>query len=128
MMDLREKGLRDLGRVRAPEGFSEHVLVAVGLVPGGADTYAQLETPVGVLAVAWNEDGVSAVRLVQPGDDFERWFTARLGRRALRTVAPPERLAGQIEDAISGRSRRLRFDLGRLSPFEQEVLRQTLEI
>jgi O-6-methylguanine DNA methyltransferase len=128
MMDLLEKDLRDLGRMRAPEGFSERVLVAVGLVPGGADTYAQLETPVGILAVAWNDEGVSAVRLVRPGDDFERWFAARLGRRAVRTVAPPERLAGQIEDAISGRSRRLRFDLGRLSPFEQEVLRKTLEI
>src|SRR5689334_7949309 len=100
MMDLLEKDLRDLGRVRAPEGFSERVLVAVGLVPGGADTYAELETPVGVLAVAWNDEGVSAARLVPSGDDFERWFLARLGRRAVRAAALPERLAGQIEDAI----------------------------
>jgi O-6-methylguanine DNA methyltransferase len=128
MMDLLEKDLRDLGRVRAPEGFSERVLVAVGLVPGGADTYAALETPVGVLNVAWNDDGVSAVRLARSGDDFERWFGLRLGRTAVRASAPPERLAGQIEDAVAGRSRRLRFDLGRLSPFEQEVLRKTLEI
>src|SRR2546423_1088834 len=128
MMDLLEKDLRDLGRMRAPEGFSERVLVAVGLVPGGADTYAQLETPVGVLAVAWNDEGVSAVRLIRSGDDFERWFAARLGRRAVRTVAPPERLAGQLEDPISGRPRRPRFHPGPLSPFEQEVPRKTLEI
>jgi hypothetical protein len=66
MMDLLEKDLRDLGRVRAPEGFSERVLVAVGLVPGGADAYAELETPVGILYVAWNDEGVSAVRLPGP--------------------------------------------------------------
>ena len=128
MVDLLEKDLRDLGRVRAPDGFSERVLVAVGLAPGGADAYAQLETPVGVLHVAWNDDGVSAVRLARSGDDFERWFRLRLGTGAVRTAAPPDRLAGQIEDAIAGRARRLRFDLGRLSAFEQEVLRKTLEI
>src|SRR5437763_16967690 len=128
MMDVLEKDLRDLGRVRAPDGFSERVLVAVGLAPGGADAYAELETPVGVLHVAWNDDGVSAVRLARSGDDFERWFRLRLGTGAVRTAAPPDRLAGQIEDVIAGRSRRVRFDLGRLSAFEQEVPRKTLEI
>jgi len=127
-MDLLEKDLRDLGRVRAPEGFADRVLVAVGIVPGGVDAYAELETPVGVLAVAWNADGVSAVRLARAGDDFERWFGARLGRRAVRVARPPDRLVGQIEDALAGRSPRLRFDLGGLSAFEREVLRKTLEI
>src|SRR6266568_8217340 len=127
-MDVLEKDLRDLGRVRAPDGFAERLLVAVGLVPGGVDSYAELDTPVGVLLVAWNDDGVSAVRLARDGADFERWFALRLGRATVRASGPPERLAGQIEDAIAGRSRRLRFDLGRLSPFEQEVLRKTLEI
>lgn len=128
MTDLLEKDLRDLGRVRAPDGFAERVLVAVGLVPGGVDAYAELETPIGILHVAWNEEGVSAVRLARAGEDFERWFSLRLGRGAVRATSAPERLIGQIEDAISGRSRRLRFDLGRLSAFEQEVLRKTLEI
>ena len=59
-MDLLEKDLRDLGRVRAPEGFVERVLVAVGVVPGMADSYAQLETPLGALIVAWSDDGISA--------------------------------------------------------------------
>jgi O-6-methylguanine DNA methyltransferase len=127
-MDLLEKDLRDLGRVRAPDGFAERVLVAVGLVPGGVDACAELETAIGVLHVAWNSEGVSAVRLARAGEDFERWFSLRLGRSVVRAPDPPERLIGQIEDAISGRSRRLRFDLGRLSPFEQEVLRKTLEI
>jgi O-6-methylguanine DNA methyltransferase len=127
-MDLLEKDLRDLGRVRAPDGFAERVLVAVGIVPGGVDAYAALETAVGVLEVAWNGEGVSALRLAQGRDDFERWFVARLGRRVVRVPQPPDRLATQIVDAIGGRSPRLRFDLARLRPFEQEVLRKTLEI
>jgi O-6-methylguanine DNA methyltransferase len=127
-MDLLEKDLRDLGRVRAPDGFAERVLVAVGIVPGGVDAYTAIETSIGVLEVAWNGDGVSAVRLAQGRDDFERWFSARLSRRAVRVPQPPDRLATQIADAVAGRSPRLRFDLGRLRQFEQEVLRKTLEI
>jgi O-6-methylguanine DNA methyltransferase len=127
-LDLLEKDLRDLGRVRAPEGFADRVLVAVGIVPGGVDACTALATTVGVLEVAWNGDGVSAVRLARGRDEFERWFSGRLGRRVVRVAHAPDRLIGQIEDAIAGRSPRLRFDLGRLSPFEQEVLRKTLEI
>jgi O-6-methylguanine DNA methyltransferase len=130
-LDLLEKDLRDLGRVRAPERFAERVLLAVGVVPGGVDAYAPLETTVGALFVAWNAGAVSAVRRAgEKGgdDDFESWFAHRIGRRAVRAAQVPERLVAQVEDAIAGRSRRLRFDLGRLSPFEQEVLRKTLEI
>jgi O-6-methylguanine DNA methyltransferase len=127
-MDLLEKDLRDLGRVRAPDGFADRVLVAVGIVPSGVDAYTALETPVGVLEVAWNGDGVSAVRRARGRDDFERWFSSRLGRRVVRVPQPPDRLVSQIEDAVAGRSPRIRFDLGRLTPFEQEVLRKTLEI
>jgi O-6-methylguanine DNA methyltransferase len=114
--------------VRAPDGFADRVLVAVGIVPSGVDAYTALETPVGVLEVAWNGEGVSAVRRAQGRDDFERWFSSRLGRRVVRVPQPPDRLIGQIEDAITGRTPRIRFDLARLSPFEQEVLRKTLEI
>ncbi len=128
MTDLLERDLRDLGRVRAPEGFAERVLAAVGLLPGGADVYAELDTPIGELDVAWNGEGVSAVRLARIGGDFEGWFAASLGRRVVRAAQVPERLIGQIEDAIAGRSRRLRFDLGNLSAFEQDVLRKTLQI
>jgi O-6-methylguanine DNA methyltransferase len=127
-MDVLEQDLRDLGRVRAPDGFADRVLVAVGIVPSGVDAYTALETPVGVLEVAWNGDGVSALRRARGRDDFERWFSSRLGRRVVRVPQPPDRLLGQIEDVIAGRAPRLRFDLGRLTPFEQEVLRKTLEI
>lgn len=128
MTDLLERDLRDLGRVRAPDGFAERVLAAAGILAGGADAYAELDTPIGVLDVAWNDEGVAAVRLAGTGDDFESWFAARLGRRVVRSAQVPERLMGQIDDVIAGRSRRLRFDLGHLSPFEQDVLRKTLQI
>jgi O-6-methylguanine DNA methyltransferase len=127
-MDLLEKDLRDLGRVRAPEGFAERVLAAVGIMPGVVDAYAEVDTPFGVLQVAWNAEGVSGLRLARDGEDFERWFAGRLGRRPVRAPAPPERLLAQVEDVIAGRSRRFRFDLGGLSSFQQEVLRKTLEI
>jgi O-6-methylguanine DNA methyltransferase len=127
-LDVLERDLRDLGRVRAPEGFADRVLVAVGIVPSGVDAYTALETPVGVLEVAWNADGVSALRRARPRDDFERWFSGRLGRRVVRVAQPPDRLVGQIEDVLAGRQPRLRFDLDRLTPFEQDVLRKTLEI
>src|SRR5262252_1936270 len=127
-MDLLERDLRDLGRVRAPDGFADRVLVAVGIVPAGVDAYTALETPVGVLEVAWPGEGVSAVRRAQGRDHFERWFSGRLGRRVVRVPEPPDRMVGQIADALAGRSPRLRFDLAGLTPFEQEVLRKTLEI
>lgn len=127
-MDLLEKDLRDLGRVRAPDGFAQRVLAAVGIVPAGVDAYADLATSIGTLQVAWNGSGLSAVQLAAVDDEFERWFTRRLGRAAVRAERVPDRLAAQVEEVIAGRARRPRLDLERLSPFEQEVLRKTLEI
>jgi len=138
-MDVLERDLRDLGRVRAPEGFAERVLAAAGIGPAAAgppvaDAYAELDSAIGVVQVAWNAAGVSALRRAGPGDGlegveaFETWFARRLRRPVRRAPALPERLAAQLADALAGRSRRVRFDLGGLSPFEQDVLRKTLEI
>ncbi len=127
-MDVLEKDLRDLGRVRAPDGFAERVLAAAGARPAAGDSYAELETAVGVVQVAWNASGVSALRRAEPIEDFEAWFVRRLGRPVTRAAALPDRLAAQLADALAGRGRRLRLDLGGLSAFEQEVLRKTLEI
>jgi O-6-methylguanine DNA methyltransferase len=128
-VDLLEKDLRDLGRVRAPAGFAERVLALVGIAPGGVDAYAELDTPIGAMFAAWNEGALTALRPAHDGGaDFERWFAGRLGRRVERAAQVPDRLLAQVEDAIAGRSRRPRFDLDRLTAFEQEVLRKTLEI
>src|SRR5215467_14093673 len=127
-MELLETDLRDLGRVRAPDGFVERVLAAVGIAPRVSDTYAEVETSLGVVHVAWNSEGISAVRPAGTRSEFERWFTGRLGRPVARAEAPPERLARQVSGAIAGLDRRMRFDLSRLGPFEQDVLRKTAEI
>jgi O-6-methylguanine DNA methyltransferase len=127
-MDVLEKDLRDLGRVRAPDGFADRVLAALGGRPRAADWYADVETPIGVVHVAWNAGGVAALRRAEPGDDFEGWFVRRLRRPVERADGPPARLGAQLADALAGRGRRLRYDLAGLSPFEQDVLRKTLEI
>ncbi|SRR6266487_4665319 len=127
-MDVLEKDLRDLGRVRAPEGFAARVLAGAGISARAGDTYAELETPVGVFHVAWNGDGIAALHRAEPGEDFEGWFMRRLGRPVARAAAVPDRLAAQLADVLAGRQRRVRFDLSGVSEFEQEVLSKTLEI
>src|SRR5215468_6944181 len=127
-MELLETDLRDLGQVRAPEGFAERVLAAVGIAPRVGDTYAEVETAFGVVHVAWNSEGISAVRPAGTSGEFERWFTSRIGRPVIRVEVLPDRLARQVSGAIAGLDRRLRFDLSSLGPFEQNVLRKTAEI
>lgn len=132
-MDLLEKDLRDLGRVRAPEGFAERVLAAAGiplrLARPAADSYAALETPVGRFQVAWNAEGISALQR-SGTDEFAHWFARRFGRPVDPAPELPERLAGQLEDVLAGRrrARGLRFDLRHLTNFERAVLLKTLEI
>ena len=127
-MELLETDLRDLGRVRAPDGFVERVLAAVGIAPRVSDTYAEVETSLGVVHVGWNSEGISAVRPAGAAGEFERWFTSRLGRPVARVDVLPDRLARQVSGAIAGLDRRLRFDLSSLGQFEQDVLRKTAEI
>lgn len=67
---------------------------------GVGDRYTELETPIGTFFVVWNRAGVTAVDRVRPA-------------HAERVAELP---------------RRLRFDLSALTPFEQAVLRKTLEI
>lgn len=111
-MDVVERDLRELGRVRAPAGFQERVLAAAGLI----DSYAELESPVGRAFVAWNRQGVSGLMLAASPEEFEAWFRARLGRPLVRVAAPPARL------------RRMGFDLRTMTPFERSVLLKTAEI
>jgi len=127
-MELLETDLRDLGQVRAPEGFAERVLAAVGIAPRAYDSYAEIATSLGVVHVAWNAEGISAVRRAGGAREFERWFASRLGRPVGREAVPPERLARQVAGAIAGLDRRLRFDMSGLRVFEQDVLRKTAEI
>ena len=94
-MDILERDLRELGRIRAPAGFAERALSAAGV----GDRYAELETPIGTFFAVWNRAGVTSVDRVRPP-------------HAERVAELP---------------RQLRFDLAGLTPFEQAVLRKTLE-
>lgn len=67
---------------------------------GIGERYAELETVIGTFYVSWNRAGVTAVDRVPPAG-----------------AEKVDRLPGQ-----------LRFDISRLTDFEQAVLRKTLEI
>ena len=114
--------LQRLGDVKAPAGFADRVLAQVGM----ADSYAKFETVLGPVYVAWNRLGVSAAMRSKSAPEFEEWFRKDIGRQLVR-VEPPHDLAVKIEDQLEGK-RRMRFDLRRLTPFSQAVLRKTLEI
>jgi O-6-methylguanine DNA methyltransferase len=114
--------LKRLGDVKAPKGFAGRLLAHVGM----ADSYARFDTVLGPVYVAWNRLGVSAAARMASAEEFEAWFSKEV-RRQLFPAEPPADLASKIEDQLEGR-RRLRFDLRGLTPFEQAVLRKTLEI
>lgn len=114
--------LKRLGEVKAPAGFADRLLAHVGM----ADSYAHFDTVLGTVYVAWNGQGVSAASRSASAAEFEAWFRKDVGRQ-LVAAAPPPDLATKIKDELQGRHR-LRFDLRGLTPFEQAVLRKTLQI
>lgn len=109
-----EARLKSLGNVAAPAGLFGKVLAEVG----EADSYAELETPLGSVYVAWSKVGVSAVYQARSPEVFERWFAATIGRPLHRSAEPVP--AGLLKNR--------RFDLRTLGRFQQEVLRKALEI
>jgi O-6-methylguanine DNA methyltransferase len=117
--------LRALGEVRAPATLLPGVLERVA--PG--DRYATLETPLGPAFVAFNHDGVSAVRLAEDEDAFAASYRREHGRPVRRVDAVPPPLARRLERALAeGDGRSLRYDLRGLTEFERAVLRKVLEI
>ncbi|MGH7763233.1 MAG: methylated-DNA--[protein]-cysteine S-methyltransferase [Candidatus Dormibacteraceae bacterium] len=114
--------LKRLGSINAPIGFTDRLLAQVGM----ADSYARFNTVLGPVFVAWNRHGVSAAARMASAEEFEQWFRKDVGRPLAPAAAAPD-LARKVTDELEGR-RRLRFDLRGLTPFEQAVLRKTLEI
>ena len=55
-VEILERELRELGRVRTPRGFVGRVLSAAGV----GERYAELETVIGTFFVSWNRAGVTA--------------------------------------------------------------------
>ena len=116
--------LRALGDVRAPTTLLPDVLAGIGL----GDRYLELETPIGPVFVAYNDDGVSAVVPLPGAAQFEAQFRARFGRPVRRTDVAPEDLVEALERHLRGEPAPVRFDLRSVSEFERAVLTKALEI
>jgi O-6-methylguanine DNA methyltransferase len=108
-----------------PATLLPEVLFRVGL----GDRYTTLATPLGVVYVAYNGRGISAVQLADDAAAFADSFGARTGRPLTPAVAADAALLRTLEAALRGERRgALRFDLRGLSEFEQAVLLKALEI
>ncbi len=103
-------------RTDAPTTVLDGTLLGTGL----ADGYAEYESPIGPVIVAFNPQGVSAVDLAED-DAFDR-FSARTGRRLL-PARPPTGWERRIGMAIErGRPGALPLDLRLLTGFQRTVL------
>jgi O-6-methylguanine DNA methyltransferase len=111
--------------VPAPAHVADDVLVEVGL----ADRMAPLDSPIGVLWVAWNGRGVSEVEQAADGTEAAARHAARTGRRTTVADALPPALAGAIGRRLAGEPRvRIPLDLRGRTAFEVAVWTKALEI
>jgi len=106
------ENLRALNAVRAPRTLLTSVLDELNL----GDRYATIDSPLGLVFVAWNGRGISAVMKTPTADDFEARFSQRFGRsvRPAAVGAEPPNDQG--------------FDLRSVTEFERAVLLKALEI
>ena len=119
------RALRGLARVRAPRSLLPAVLARVGL----ADSYWEIDSPVGRIFVAHSKAGISLVSRARSAADFERTFRARFDRSIEPSAeAPPANVRALVAGRIRGRDANVRFDLRGVSEFERAVLRKALEI
>ncbi len=122
--DDRPGALADLA-TPAPADLADEVLVRVGL----ADRMAPIQSPVGMLWVAWNGRGVSEVELADDGADAVARHESRCGRETLLADALPPTLARAISRRLAGERRvRIPLDLRGRSEFEVAVWMKALEI
>lgn len=116
--------LRDL-RTTAPASVGYGALVEAGL----ADRYASIETPLGLVFVAWNGRGVSWVTPAGDRKSFELRFRVTVGREIQAADALPEALGRAIGRRLDGDRRvRIPLDLRGHTPFEVAVWTKALEI
>ncbi len=108
----------------APPGFAVHVLARAGLV----DAYSVVETPIGPVFVAYNDQGISLVLQAPDAQAFEAQFQARFGRLPRYAPALPPSLEEGVRQLLEGRQAPVQFDLRGLTPFEQAVLQKAREI
>lgn len=120
------RAMHDMRDAQTPVTLLPAILRMTGL----ADSYLPLETSVGMIFVAWNTQGITAVLRREDTETFQRDFAERYRRRAIAADASmTQTLRPALEATIRGeRKAPLPFDLHQLSEFEQAVLRKALEI
>ena len=120
-----ESALRAMASAKAPATLLPAVMRRVGL----ADSYWQLESPVGTVYIAHSKAGISMVTRARSAADFERAFRRRLGRAVYpEQKVPPAAVRALIRNLKGKGAPRLQFDLRGLSEFERAVLMKALEI
>ena len=96
---------------------------------GLADTWALLPSPLGLIAVAWNDRGISWIDRADDPEAFEERFAARVGRPLQRVPAVPDKLAGRVAARLAGDRRvTIPLDLRGRTEFEIAVWMKALEI
>jgi O-6-methylguanine DNA methyltransferase len=119
------RDLRSLATVAEPATITQGALARLGLL----DEYFTVESPLGLVYVAYNARGVSAVRRARDADEFASAFTQEFGRRVVPERNEDATLAQNVVSVIRGeRKRAPRFDLRSVSEFERAVLMKALEI
>src|SRR6476620_1386065 len=99
--------LHALAETAAPESLLPAVLSEIGL----ADLYFSIESQLGPLLIAYNDQGITAVGRGEDGAAFVAGYAARSGR-PLRTIpTPPVALSEAIARRLRGERAELRFDL-----------------
>jgi O-6-methylguanine DNA methyltransferase len=118
-----EQALRAAARAETvPEGFAERVLAAAGVGP--RLSFAAVETPIGLVYVAWSQAGVRFVSRADSDAEFRRRL-GTAGRSAARSDSVPANVLAALR---AGRGLGLAYDLSELTEFERAVLSKTLEI
>ena len=119
--------IRALGSLAlpAPAAVAHGALVRTGL----ADEWAELPSPLGPIAVAWNGRGISWIDRADDPQAFADRFAARVGRRLSRAAEVPEKLARAVAARLAGDRRvRIPLDLRGRTEFEVAVWMKALEI
>jgi O-6-methylguanine DNA methyltransferase len=122
-----EAVIRALGTLAlpAPAAVAHGALVRTGL----ADKWAELPSPLGPIAVAWNGRGVSWIDRADDPEAFAERFGARVGRPLSRAPEVPARLARAVAARLGGDRRvRIPLDLRGRTEFEVAVWMKALEI
>jgi O-6-methylguanine DNA methyltransferase len=125
-------GLHSL-REHAPPALAADTAARLGL----ADSYVEVDGPIGRLFVAFDAHGIGLVQRSGEGIDqtdaggFEEEYLSTFGRPVHRVARPPEHIARAIDERVWGRTRNrhvVPLNLAWLPDFERQVLMKTLEI